>query len=58
MVALVTFQMVNSHMKLMSTASDKRGLDFPEKQLTNIHRELRCVRGCAHYFTFVIVGNS
>lgn len=57
MIALVTFQMLNSHMKPLSTVLDKTGLDFSEKQLTNIHREILCVRRYAHYFTFVILGN-
>ena len=55
MIALVTFQMLNSHMKPLSTVLDKTGLDFSEKQLTNIHREILCVRRYAYYFTFVII---
>ena len=57
MIALVTFQMLNSHMKPLSTVLDKTGFDFSEKQLTSIHREILCVRRYAHFFTFVILGN-
>ena len=57
MIALVTFQMFNSHTEPLSTVLDKIGLDISEKQLTNIHREILSVRRCAHDATFVIVGN-
>ena len=56
MVALGTFQMLSNHMWRMAAVLDRRGLDFSE-QLIIIQREFTCIRGCAHYFTFVIVGN-
>lgn len=51
------FQMLNSQMKLASAVWDGTGLDFPEQQLTNNHRELTCDQGRIHYFAFVIAGN-